>query len=167
MKYSKDLEFWLVVLTILITIALSIAIYVGLIDLLFFVGPYLFGHWLAWIGTFVVAILSPIYYKLKRGNPKSLKTLLNIHIFGNLVSFLLLSVHFAVQISRPPRFFPDLNTGIILQAVMIILVASGFLYRFKIIKRGRPHLNRFLHVSITLSFYLVIGVHTLQGLGIL
>ena len=167
MKYSKDIEFWLVVITILITTALSLAIYVGFIDLLFFIGPYLFGHWLAWIGTFFVAIFSPIYYVLKRRNPKTIKPLLKIHVFGHLVSFFLISVHFVVQVSRPPEFYPDLNTGIILQAVMIILVASGFLYRFKIIKRGRPHLNRFLHVSITLSFYLVIGVHTLQGMAIL
>ena len=167
MKYSKDFEFWLVTLIILLTIAISVAIYVGFVDLLFFVGPYLFGHWLAWIGTFLIVILSPLYYVLKRRYLQKFQSLLKIHVFGSLVSFFLITVHFMVQVTRPPEFYPDLNTGIILQAVMVILVISGFLHRFKLIKSIRPHLNRFLHISITLSFYLVIGVHTLQGLAIL
>ena len=167
MKYSRNVEFWLVVLTILVTIVISVAIWVGFVDLLFFVGPYLFGHWLGWIGTFFIAIVSPLYYMLKRKKPRMIKTLVKVHVFGSLVSFLLITIHFMVQVTRPPEAYPDLNTGIILQAVMLILVITGFLYRFKIIRSVRPHLNRFLHISITLSFYLVIGVHTLQGLLIL
>jgi hypothetical protein len=167
MKNIKSLEFWLAVLTILVTITLSVAIYVRFFNLNFFVGPYRFTHWFSWIGTFFIAFFTPIYYKLKRRNPTKLKTLLRIHIFGNLFSFLFISIHFAQQVGRPPRFFPDLSTGIILYMVMPLLVASGFLHRFKIIKGFKPHLNRFLHVSITLSFYLVIGVHILQGLNII
>ena len=145
-------------------INLSVAIWVGFVDLLFFVGPYLFGHWLAWIGTFFIAIVSPLYYILKRKNPRFISTLLKVHVFGSLVSFLLITIHFMALVTRPPEAYPDLNTGIILQAVMLILVITGFLYRFKIIRSVRPHLNRFLHISITLSFYLVIGVHTIQGI---
>ena len=163
MKYSRNVEFWLVVLTILVTFVISVAIWVGFVDLLFFVGPYLFGHWLAWIGTFFVAIVSPLYYILKRRKPRLFSALLKVHVYGSLVSFLLITIHFMAQVTRPPEAYPDLNTGIILQAVMFILVATGFLYRFKIIKRPKPHLNRFLHISITLSFYLVIVVHSIQG----
>ena len=96
MKYSKDLEFWLVVLSILVTTIISFAIYVDFIELLFFVGPYLFGHWMAWIGTFFIAIVSPLYYILKRRKPRLFRSLLRIHVFGSLVSFFLITVHFVV-----------------------------------------------------------------------
>jgi hypothetical protein len=80
---------------------------------------------------------------------------------------LLISIHFAQQVGRPPRFFPDLGTGLVLYIVMPFLVASGFLHRFQILKTIKPHLNRFFHVAITLTFYMVIVVHILQGLNVL
>jgi hypothetical protein len=154
-------------LTILVIITFSFTTYFRFLNLIFFVGPFLFTHWFVWIGTIFIAVFTPIYYKLKRINPQKIRKLLQIHVFGNLFSFLLISFHFAVQVGRPPQFFPDLNTGVILYIVLLLLVASGFFHRFKIVKRVNPHLNRFIHISITLSFYLVIGVHILQGLNIL
>jgi uncharacterized membrane protein YidH (DUF202 family) len=167
LKYVRDVEFWLAVIIILFTIPLSVATYSRWIQLNFFVGSFRFTHWLSWIGTLFIAFLTPAYYVLKRKYPKMLKTLIKIHIFGNLISFLLISIHLAQQVGRPPRFFPDLGTGLVLYVVMPVLVASGFLHRFQILKSIKPHLNRFFHVSITLSFYLVIIVHILQGLNVL
>lgn len=167
MKLLKDLDFWSAFVIILVTIYFMVATYLRWFQLNFFIGPYRFTHWLGWIGTLFIAFFTPTYYILKRKRPKKFKALLKIHIFGNLISFMLISIHFAQQIGRPPRFFPDLGTGLALYIVTFILVITGFLHRFQIIKRIRPHLNRFIHVSITLSFYIIIGIHILQGLEIL
>ncbi len=167
MKYLRDAEFWLALVIILVTITLSVATYSRWFQLNFFVGPFRYTHWLSWIGTLFIAFFTPIYYILKRKYPKKMKALLKIHVFGNLSSFLLISIHYAQQVGRPPRFFPDLGTGLVLYIFMLLLVASGFLYRFRVLKTINPHLNRFFHVSITSSLYIVIIVHILQGLNIL
>ena len=166
-KFLKDLDFWSAFLIILVTIYLMVATYLRWFRLRFSVGPYFFDHWLVWIGTLYIAFVTPAYYVLKRRYPRSLKALVKIHVFGNLLAFMLVSVHFAQQIGRPPRFFPDLGTGLALYIVMFILVVTGFLHRFKILKSINPHLNRFMHISITMSFYIIIGIHILQGLEIL
>jgi hypothetical protein len=76
-------------------------------------------------------------------------------------------MHFFQQISRPAQFYPDLGTGVALFAVILMLVASGFLHKFQFVKSIVPHQNRFLHISITIAFYIVIGVHILQGIEII
>jgi len=167
MRVLKDLDFWSAFVIILVTIYFMVATYLRWFQLNFFVGPFRFTHWLVWIGTLYVAFATPAYYVLKRLYLRRLVIFIKIHMFGNLFAFMLVSVHFAQQIGRPPQFYPDLGTGLALYVVMLVLVGSGFLHRFRIIRRVRPHLNRFLHVSVTISFYLIIIVHLLQGLKIL
>jgi hypothetical protein len=87
---------------------------------------------LGWIGIVFVAAYTPRYYLLKRSYAKRAKTLLGTHVIGNLLSFMLISIHFASQMGRPAQFFPDLGTGIVLYPVMIILVATGIFQRFQI-----------------------------------
>jgi len=72
------------------------------------------------------------------------------------------SIHFTQQISRPPQAFPQLGTGIVLYAAMILLVLTGFFLRFKPVRYSRV-----LHTSVAVSFYLIIVVHVLHGLGII
>jgi len=167
MRVSRDLDFWTALMIILVTVSLMVATYLRWFQLNFFVGPFRFPHWLVWIGTFYVAFATPAYYVLKRRYLRRLVAFIKIHMLGNLFAFLLVSIHFAQQMGRPAQFYPDLGTGLALYIVMLMLVGSGFLHRFRIIRRVRPHLNRFLHVSITMSFYLIIIVHILQGLEIL
>ena len=167
LKGWKESEFWLATIVILITIALAIIVYLRFFNLNFFVGPYRLTHWFVWIGTFFIAIYSPIYYAVKRKYPGRIRSLLRVHVFGNLFSFMLITIHFAQQISRPAAFFPDLSTGLVLYIVMPILVATGYLHRFQVFKNMKPHTNRFLHVSLTLAFYITILVHVLQGINII
>ncbi|MDH5419374.1 MAG: hypothetical protein OEX06_03485, partial [Candidatus Bathyarchaeota archaeon] len=65
-----------------------------------------------------------------------------------------------------PQFFPKLGTGVTLVAAVILLVSTGFFQRFLIGRRLRRYW-RFIHVSVTMSFYLIILVHILHGLGII
>jgi hypothetical protein len=169
----EDLNFWAAIFIIIITTFLSIATYLRRFNLRFQIGPFYFTHWLGWIGTLFIALYTPIYYILKRRKPRLVKKLIKIHVFGNLTAVMLISIHYAQQMGRPAEFFPELGTGLVLYIVMFILVATGFLHRFGIVNRlGRfqlllPHQNRFIHIAITLTFYLVIIVHALQNMDII
>jgi len=170
MNSKKDLNFWFALVTIFVAILLSVAVYFHWLSVSFFVGPLRFGHWLGVLGTLFIAFFTPAYYVLKRRYPRRLGTMLNVHIFGTLFSFILISIHFAQQISRPPQFYPDLGTGVISYVATLILVSTGFLHRFRLLEGGRlypPHRNRFLHLSITFTFYLVIVFHALRNSGFL
>ena len=166
-RLYDDTDFLIATLIIITTVILSVVSYLRYYDLNFFVGQFRLSHWFTWIGTFFIAIYSPIYFALKRKYPGRIQTLLRIHIYGNLFSFMLITIHFTQQISRPEAFFPDLSTGLLLYLVVPILVLTGYLHRFRIIKTINSHSNRYLHVSLTLTFYLTILIHILQGLNII
>ena len=169
----KDHTFWMALAIILVTTTLSIATFFRWFRLRFQVGPYYFTHWLGWIGALFIALYTPIYYVLKRRNPRLVKTLIKVHVFGNLLAVMLISIHYAQQMGRPAQFYPELGTGLVLYIVMFVLVATGFLHRFGILDQlGRyrillHHQNRFLHIAITLTFYVVIIVHALRNMGLL
>jgi hypothetical protein len=167
MKNLRNVSFWQGVIILLVTIYVSIATYYRWFNLRFQIGPFYFTHWLSWIGTLFIAVFTPVYYVLKRRRPKLLPKLVLIHMFGNLLSFMLISIHYAQQVGRPPRFYPDLGTGLALYLTTAILVISGFLHRSQILVSSIPHQNKFIHISLTSAFYLVIVIHILQGLHIL
>jgi len=128
------------------------------------IGPYYFGHWLGWIGTVYIAFATPTFYILKRRYTNRLRLMVGFHVFGNLFAFLLISLHFAQQISRPPQFFPELGTGIIQYFAVLLLVSTGFIHKYHTLETRNvagsskqlhkyhqkwypPHRNRFIHVS--------------------
>ena len=157
---------------LVITFFIIVFVLIDWIDTGFFVGPLRFSHWMGIIGMLFIAIYTPIFYVLKRLYPKILKNLLNLHVFGFLISFLFISIHFAGQIGRPQQFYPELGEGIALFIIMVLLVATGFIHRFQLIpkkagKYYKPHFNRYYHVSITTAFYIVIIVHILINVEIL
>ena len=107
----------------------------------------------------------PIISMLKRRYLSKFVALFRVHVFGNLLAFLLISVHFAGQISRPAEFYPDLGTGLALYIIMLLLVATGFTHRFQLISRIKSQTRKFVHVGLSFSFYIIIGIHILHGLG--
>ena len=163
LKYS---EFWLSLLILLVTVLFSAVAYVRWYSLGFFVGSLFFVHWLGLAATVFIAVLVPIYYVLKRRRPQKLKTLLRLHVFGNLFSFLLVSIHFAQNTGRLSGFIPRLEDGFVLFLVLSIIVATGMLERFgarhKIVKYTKP-----VHRYAVAVFYLVMAVHVLQSLSII
>ncbi len=163
LKYS---EFWLSLLILLVTLLFSAVAYVRWYSLGFFVGSLFFVHWLGLAATVFIAVLVPVYYVLKRRRPQKLKTLLRLHVFGNLFSFLLVSIHFAQNTGRLSGFIPRLEDGFVLFLVLSIIVATGMLERFgarhKIVKYTKP-----VHRYAVAVFYLVMAVHVLQSLSII
>ena len=168
MKHVRNLEFWLDSSILLVTFLLMIGVYFRWLPVNFALGPFRFTHWLSWIGTTLIAIFTPMFYVLRRRYPKRNLALTKIHVFSNLFSFMLISTHFAQQMSRSVH--PEDNTGLVTFIIVSILVASGFLHRFQILEKGRlypAHRNRFLHISLTSAFYIVIVIHILHNLGLL
>lgn len=161
----KKIEFWILLLIILATVILAVGRVLDWYSLGFFVGPFRASHWLVIVGATYIAIATPAFSILKNRLQAKYETLVRLHVIGNLSAVLLVTIHFVSQVTRsaPAR----LETGLALYVVMLLLVVSGFLYRFRIIPRFNVSTNRLLHVGVALSFYILIGIHVLHGLGIL
>ena len=140
-------------------------IYFDWISVGFMMGSFRFHHWFVILGSFYIAIVTPIFFILKRSKPGSLSKLLSVHVFGNLLAFVLISVHFAGQLSRPLEFYPDLGTGVGLYTAMSLLVLTGFFLKYTLVAGGSRRLLRVIHVLAVVSFYIVIFVHALHGFG--
>ena len=166
MKFN-DAEFLLALLIVIVTALLMIAAFLHWIDVSFFVGPLRFSHWLAIIGTSYIAIDTPAFVVLKHYYPEKYKGLLRYHIFGNLLFFSLISIHFAGQLGRSSAFFPSLGTGLAIYIAMTLEVISGFAERFPLIKQIDHKINKFIHASLVMVFFLVIIFHVLITLRIL
>jgi len=92
------MQFWLSVIIVVIAISLASAIYLDLLDTHFKIGQYYLHHWFSLTGTFFIAFFTPAYYYLKRRYINRFKAILFTHVFGNLIAFMLISIHFAHQI---------------------------------------------------------------------
>ena len=171
MNYWKSLRFWLATLLVFATAAVMVLVYLDWLNLSFRVNGLFFTHWLSWAGTLFISIYTTIYYILKRLYPIQGKKLLAIHVFGNLFAFLLISIHFAGQVGRPLQFFPEGRTGVALYIITLITVATGIIHRFGLAsflgKSRAPQRNRFVHVALSLAFYILIVVHVLHNIGFL
>jgi hypothetical protein len=149
--------FLLSIIVIILTIFVSILTYFER-DLLavYSLGPFPLRHWMGIIGSFWIAAFTPAYVFLKRRNLSYVKELLNVHVVGNLVAFMLICVHFTYRISN--AYF--IGTGLALFIAVFVLVTTGFLQKFYPVKGSYKYL-RFLHISMTTAFYLILVVHIL------
>ena len=147
-----------------ITLFLMVGVYFRIFKFHILYEEFYYHHWFTWIGTAYIAFATPLYYLLKRRYPNRFKTFLYIHVFGNLLAFMLISIHFTQEASRSNIV---LGTGIVLYAVIITLVSTGFLLRFSSSKKFWGKSIRYIHTAVTLSFYLIIIVHILHGVNII
>jgi hypothetical protein len=171
MKIRHHLDFLSAILIVVVIVVLSFLTYNHTIILSYFIGPYRFSHWLSIIGTIYIATATLLFVILKRSFHANWLRLTRFHIFGNLLFFALISLHFAAQMGRPVTNFPDLSTGLALFVAMALQVASGFTQRFRservsLQKIFNVQTNKFIHASLVVVFYLVIVFHVLHGLGI-
>jgi hypothetical protein len=162
----KSIQFWIALFLALAVVILSLGTYLRWWDMVIVIGPYLLPHWLSWIGAGYIAIVTPIYSIFKRRYPQHYKTLIKIHVFGNLTAFLLIAVHFSYHLGRPPEIAPILGTGLALFIIVGIMAVTGFFQRFRLIRRFLKQW-RFIHVSLSLSFYIVLLIHILRNLMII
>jgi hypothetical protein len=163
-RQQKQIELILAIMIVLLTAAISIAVYMRYMTTSFFMGPFRFGHWLTIVGTLYIAVATPIFAVLKRYYPSKISSLYSFHMFGNLAFFSLISIHFAAQISRPVA--PELGTGLVLLVAMLLQVVSGFVLMFGSHQLGKGYRKGwFLHASLIAVFYVAIIIHSLHGFG--
>jgi len=161
----KNKSFIAETIYLIIILIVTILIFLDFIDTGFFIGPLRFSHWMGIIGAGFIVVFAPLFYYLKRRYPKKYKILMNIHVFGFTTSFLLVSIHFAGQLSRPLQFYPDLGAGLALYIIVAILVITGYIHRYHPFnlgnKKNAPHFGRKLHVSLISGLYIVIIIHVI------
>ena len=167
MVTTQEKDFWAATALLIATITLMLVVILHWVRIGFLVGPFRLSHWLVWIGTIYVAIAVPTIAIRKRRHPQRYGTLFRTHVFGNLLAFMLISLHFASQIARPADSYPEFGTGLALYIAMVLLVGTGFLERFQLIPSIKPQSYRFVHIGSAFAFYIIIVLHILHGLAIL
>ena len=165
-KIIRNTSFWIALFIVVIGILIITATFLRWFRLSGELWGESIHHWFSYTGTGFIAIYLPIYSILKRRCPNCMKTLLPIHVFGNLLAFTFISIHFSHHLTRPPNAYPDLGTGIALFASVVILIITGFVLRFHLAAKGWKSW-RWVHTGIMLSFYLIIVLHVLHGLGVI
>ena len=166
MKNSRNLDFWLTLILLLATAISSIVAYIFWYSLLFFVGSYLFIHWLGLIATIFVVVSTPIHYILKRKRPQNSKRILKFHVFGNLLAFLVISLHVAQNIGRLSGAFERLGEGFALYLLLTLIVASGVVERFQTSGKLRRYIKA-IHKYAVIALIVVMIIHVLDGFNFL
>jgi hypothetical protein len=167
MEAIKRKDFWAATAILILTVIVMATVIFHWVNIGFYIGPFRLNHWFVLIGATYIALGVPTIATLKKRIPKRYASLYTVHVFGNLLAFMLISLHFASQISRPADSFPELGTGVVLYIPMILLVGTGFIQRFQLLSKINPRYFRFIHTSSAFAFYLIIIVHILHGLAIL
>ena len=158
MVHLRDPDLWGGALVIILfTICLSALTIVDRSSFSFSVGSLLFTHWMSLIGGFWIAVVTPVYVVLKHRRPTRIKTWVRMHMFGNLVAFMLISVHFTYWITS----VAFIGTGFALFVATLTLVVTGLLQRFNIMQSSKRQI-RFIHISMTTAFYLILIIHILS-----
>src|SRR4030065_1770256 len=145
MGTTKEKDFWVATAILAATVTVMLVVILHWVRIGFFVGPFRLNPWFVWIATISVAIAVPTIAILKKRHPQRYKTLFRTHVFGNLLAFMLISLHFASQISRPATSYPELGTGLVLYIAMVLLVGTGILQSFHLPPKIKPQTYRFLH----------------------
>jgi hypothetical protein len=166
-KRNRNWELWLSTVIIILTVFLMFAYYNRWFSFAERIGPFRVIHYLAFAGTLYIAFGVILFAVLKRRYPNKYKVLLRTHTLGNLLAFLLISLHFAGQLGRPADFYPILGTGIALYIAMASQVLTGLTFRFRLFRRLTPATNRFVHTGLVFTFYIIIFIHILHGLNII
>ena len=136
--------------------------YMRLWDIYFSIGPFSSDHWLSIIGGTYLLIFIVIFAYMKRYTAVNRGTLLKVHVFGNLLAVMFVSVHFAEQMGHAH----DLGTGLATYLLLVVIVATGFMMRFGLLTQQRESWRLF-HVGLSLSLFIVVVIHALKNFGIL
>jgi hypothetical protein len=141
-------------------LGLAVLSYLGLIPLGYKLGPYWLNHWIGWVAMAFIIVYVPVFVILKRRNAKIYHTLMKVHEIGFIIAFLLVSVHIGSQLRRV--FPPEIGTGIAAYVSLLTLVVTGIMRKNQILATRGVTL-RSIHLSMVVSFFLVIVLHIIRA----
>jgi hypothetical protein len=107
-----------------------------------------------------IIIYVPIFVILKKRNTKIYKKLMKVHEIGFIVAFMLVSLHIGSQIRRV--FPPEIGTGMAAYISLLALVVTGIMRKNQILATRMATL-RLIHLSMAVSFFLVIVFHVIRA----
>jgi len=157
---NRNIRIFLSFTAVAVGLVLAILSYLGLIPLGYKLGPYWLNHWLGWFSMGLIIIYVPIFAILKKRNPKIYHKLMKVHEVGFIIAFILVSLHIGAQIRRV--FPPEIGTGIAAYVSLLALVVTGIMRKNQILATRMGTL-RFLHMSMAVSFFLVIVFHVIRA----
>jgi len=142
-------------------LVLAVLSYLGLVPLGYKLGPYWLNHWLGWFSMGFIIIYVPIFIILKKRNLKIYQKLMKVHEVGFIIAFMLVSLHIGSQLRRV--FPPEIGTGIVAYLSLFALVVTGIMRKNQILATRMATL-RLVHLSMAVSFFLVIVFHVIRAL---
>jgi hypothetical protein len=156
-KTLRNPEFWLAAAMVVIAILFLFQYHP---DIVVTVHPVY--HLFSWLGSSYIAVAVPFFLFLKRRLSSNYQAVARFHIFGNLIAFALICLHVTYQIGTPPILGTFTHTGLIIYSSLALLVLTGFMLRYQLLK-GYVKQVRFFHTSLVTAFYLAGIVHILHG----
>jgi len=157
---NRNLSILLSFTAVAVGLVLAVLSYLGLIPLGYKLGPYWLNHWLGWLSMGFIVIYVPIFVILKKRTPKIYQKLMKVHEIGFIVAFMLVSLHIGSQIRRV--FPPEIGTGIAAYVSLLALVVTGIMRKNQILATRMATL-RLVHLSMVVSFFLVIVLHVIRA----
>jgi hypothetical protein len=157
---SKYLSISLAFTAVSIGVVLAVLSYLGLMPLGYKLGPYWLNHWLGWFALALIIIYVPVFVILKRRNPKIYHNLMRVHEVGFIIAFMLVSLHIGSQLRRV--FPPEIGTGIAAYVSLFALVVTGIMRKNQMLSTRTATL-RIIHLSMAVSFFLVIVFHVIRA----
>jgi hypothetical protein len=157
---NRNLSIGLSFAAVAVGLVLAVLSYLGLIPLVYKLGPYWLNHWLGWLAMGFIVVYVPIFVILKKRKPKIYPKLMKVHEIGFIVAFMLVSLHIGSQIRRV--FPPEIGTGIVAYLSLLALVVTGIMRRNQILATRMGTL-RLVHLSMVVSFFLAIVVHVIRA----
>ena len=157
---NRNISIFLSFTAVAVGLALAFLSYLGLIPLGYKLGPYWLNHWLGWFSMGLIIIYVPIFVIFKRRNPKIYHKLMKAHEVGFIIAFIIVSLHIGAQIRRV--FPPEIGTGIAAYVSLLALVITGIMRKNQILAT-RMATMRLIHLSMAVSFFLVIVFHVIRA----
>jgi hypothetical protein len=139
---------------------LAVLSYMGMIPLGYKLGPYWLPHWLGWLPMGFVIIYVPVFVILKKRIPRIYPKLMKVHEIGFIVAFMLVSLHIGPVLRAV--FPPEIGTGIAAYVSLLTLVVTGIVREYQILPTRMAAL-RLMHLSMVISFCLVITLHVIRA----
>ena len=153
-------QFRLAIGLLAISIFVAVGTYMRLWDISFLIGPFYLDHWLSIIGGTYLLIFIVIFAYMKRYTAVNRDTLQKVHVFGNLLAVMLVTVHFAQQMDNAH------GSGLATYLLLVVIVATGFMMQFGLLTQHRKSWYIF-HAGLNLSLFIVVIIHALKNFGIL
>jgi hypothetical protein len=157
---KRHISKWVAFAAVAVGLVLAVLSYSGLMPLGYKLGPYWLNHWIGWLSFGFIIIYVPIFIVLKKRNTKIYGKLIRVHAVGFIVAFMLVSLHIGSQIRRV--FPPEIGTGIAAYVCLLVLVVTGIMQRNQMLT-ARIGTLRFVHLSMVVSFFLVIIFHVIRA----